>query len=110
MPSVSERVLKKYDKDGNGNVDVHEFRVQSHQLLVIVSYVMPSSVQEMVMEMGHFLSPEEYELAILQLDTNGDGEVEYSEFKVWWSNNDRFAKLRLEENELAAVQEAGVLS
>ena len=55
----------KYDKDGSGNIDKEELRALSTDL-------------------GHSLNDEELEAALIDLDLNKDGVVDYEEFKRWY--------------------------
>jgi len=80
--NLAQVVFNKYDKDQNGAVDQEE-------------------LQHLCMEMGTRLSDEELKLAVKILDTNGDGKIEFPEFKKWWDTNDRFARLRRSEAEIA---------
>ncbi len=50
LPLLSRRVFNKYDKDGSGSIDQEEFR-------------------NMCYDMGHYLTPEETEIAFLQIDS-----------------------------------------
>ena len=56
------KVLSRYDRDGSGTMDEKEFC-------------------SMVSDLGHTLSPEEQEKAMLLLDTNSDGQIQLSEFR-----------------------------
>ena len=58
----------------------------------------------MVYELGYHLSEIEFELAIKILDKDGDKEISYSEFQVWWINEDRFKKLQLSEEKQAQLK------
>ena len=62
---VSLSTFRKYDKDGSGTIDASEFA-------------------DMCYDMGHYLSPEQVEQALLAMDSNGNGEIEYEEFLQWW--------------------------
>lgn len=82
---LSKRIFDKYDFDGNGNITAAEFR-------------------EMVYEMGYYLSDREMQMALLILDTNGDGMVNYNEFVAWWRTDDRFKKLHLSDEQYSLLQ------
>ena len=75
-------VFNKYDKDQDGFVDKNE-------------------LQHLCMEMGTRLSDDELNLAVKILDTDGDDKIEFTEFKKWWDTEDRFARLRRSEAEIA---------
>ena len=62
IPKLSEQVFEKYDKDHSGAVDTKE-------------------LQDMVMNMGYHLSDEELSIAILHLDTSGDGKIGHGPYK-----------------------------
>ena len=64
--ALSERVFKKYDADGSGAIDPHEF-------------------SDMVAELGHALTPAQKGAAIMLLDRNADGIIQLEEFKRWWA-------------------------
>jgi len=55
----------KFDKDGSGAIDKDE-------------------LAELSKSLGFELSPEELELALKDLDLNGDGVVDLHEFKRWY--------------------------
>ena len=57
--------FKEVDKDGNGCLDVTELAVLSQTL-------------------GAGLSLNELESALLVIDTNSDGKIEYADFLEWW--------------------------
>mmetsp|Transcript_30101 Transcript_30101/g.33624 ORF Transcript_30101/g.33624 Transcript_30101/m.33624 type:complete len:166 (-) Transcript_30101:68-565(-) len=86
-PPLSKRIFNKYDKDGGGSIACSEFN-------------------SMCYELGYKLSKEELALAIKKLDADGSGSVEYGEFKKWWSSDDRFGKLQLDEQELETLNTA----
>ena len=62
---MSQVIFQKHDKDGSGSIDASEFA-------------------DMCYDMGHYLSPEQVEQALLAMDSNGNGEIEYEEFLQWW--------------------------
>ncbi|MDP2439329.1 MAG: EF-hand domain-containing protein [archaeon] len=78
-------MFDKYDFDRSGNITAVEFR-------------------EMVYEMGYYLSERELKMALLMLDTDGDGKVSYPEFLVWWRNDNRFKKLQLNDDQYNLMQ------
>ena len=59
----------------------------------------------MIYDQGYFLSEEEVKAAIVLLDKNGSGKVEYAEFKAWWAKEDRFQFLQLGEEKLKVIQQ-----
>src|SRR3989338_5654313 len=82
---LSKRVFDKYDFDHSGCISMLEFR-------------------EMVYEMGYYLSDRELKMAMLMLDTDGDGQVSYTEFLKWWRTDDRFKKLQLSDEQYNILQ------
>ena len=87
--NLCEVVFRKYDEDKDGAVSQAE-------------------LNKLCMEMGARLSEDELKIALKVLDTNGDGKIEFDEFKVWWESQDRFERLRRNEAELAFLN--GVLT
>jgi len=84
---LSKGVFQKYDADKSGSISFSEFR-------------------DLCTEFGYLLSEEELNIAVKKLDTNGDGHLSYDEFVKFWSDDDRFKKLALNEQELESLQEA----
>lgn len=82
---LSKRIFDKYDFDQSGTISPPEFR-------------------EMVYELGYYLTDREFRMAILMLDTDGDGHVSYPEFLKWWKTDDRFKKLQLSEEQYNLLQ------
>ena len=80
--NLAQVIFNKYDKDQDGFVDKGE-------------------LQHLCMEMGTRLSEDELTLAIKILDTDGDDKIQFPEFKKWWDTEDRFARLRRSEAEIA---------
>ena len=68
-PPLSRLVFEKYDKDGSMSIDGNEFA-------------------EMCYDMGNYLSPEQLTNALLQIDSNGNGDIDYEEFVVWWKQGE----------------------
>jgi len=85
--SSCEKIFSKYDYNHDGSVSVTELRA-------------------ICMEMGALLSEEELRIAIHIMDTDGNGKIEFEEFKRWWSTSDRFERLRHNEQELAFLNGA----
>eukprot|EP00039_Didymoeca_costata_P019131 m.336364 g.336364 ORF g.336364 m.336364 type:complete len:167 (+) comp17830_c0_seq1:81-581(+) len=74
-PPMSKRIFNKYDRDNSGEMDMEELK-------------------ELMYDLGHPLSDKDFENAKKILDLNGDGKLQYSEFKAWWSQEDRFEQLK----------------
>ena len=74
------------DKDGSGTIDAEE-------------------LTEMVYDQGYFLSDEEVAAAVVLLDKDGSGKIEYPEFKLWWAKDKRFEFLQLGEDKLKVIQQ-----
>jgi hypothetical protein len=60
-----KRAYDKHDADASGSLDAEELSV-------------------LCKEMGAVLSRSELEAALLMLDTNDNGKIEYDEFAGWW--------------------------
>eukprot|EP01090_Pellita_catalonica_P001271 TRINITY_DN10976_c0_g1_i1.p1 TRINITY_DN10976_c0_g1~~TRINITY_DN10976_c0_g1_i1.p1 ORF type:complete len:157 (-),score=24.87 TRINITY_DN10976_c0_g1_i1:44-514(-) len=84
---LSKIVFEKYDTDGSGHVDEHEFR-------------------SMVYDLGHFLTQKEVQIAIHLIDKDGTGHVDYDEFKAWWMHDKRFDNLRKSPAEMKWLQDS----
>jgi len=85
--SSCEMIFSKYDHNQDGSVDVSELRA-------------------ICMEMGALLSEDELRVAIHIMDTDGNGKIEFEEFKRWWNTSDRFERLRHNDQELAFLNGA----
>ena len=48
---------------------------------------------------GYFFDGEELELAYKMVDTDGGGKIEYEEFQAWWSKDERFSHLKMDEEQ-----------
>ncbi len=59
--------FQRFDKDGNGYIDVHEF-------------------QEVLRALGEEPPTSVVELSFAAIDRNEDGVVNFSEFSKWWSD------------------------
>ena len=57
--------FKKFDKDGSGEIDREE-------------------LGELSAELGHTLTAEQINDALIDLDINGDGVIDLEEFKRWF--------------------------
>jgi len=86
-PPLSRRVFNKYDTDGSGQISVDEFK-------------------SMVYDMGYCLSEQELKMALLRLDSNGDKHISYDEFLNWWSTEDRFTKLQLNQQQAEKLEKS----
>jgi calmodulin len=62
---VVKDTFKKYDKDNGGNIDKNE-------------------LQALSTELGRPLTIDELGEALLDLDLNKDGVIDFNEFKRWW--------------------------
>ncbi|KAJ3336149.1 hypothetical protein HDU93_003578 [Gonapodya sp. JEL0774] len=85
--TVSRIAFDKYDKDGNGKMDLTEFK-------------------SMCYDLGYYLQDAEVDMAVKMIDASGNGVLEYDEFVKWWSSDGRFKRLHrtpLEEERLAQV-------
>ena len=68
--AMLERAFKKMDEDGNGTLDRNEIK----QLMQI-------------MEPRRGITNEELDEAMVEIDTSGDGLVDFEEFKAYWEKN-----------------------
>ena len=57
--------FKKFDKDGSGEIDRED-------------------LGELSADLGHALTPEQINDALIDLDLNGDGVIDLEEFKRWF--------------------------
>eukprot|EP01100_Stratorugosa_tubuloviscum_P010957 TRINITY_DN47_c0_g2_i3.p1 TRINITY_DN47_c0_g2~~TRINITY_DN47_c0_g2_i3.p1 ORF type:complete len:202 (+),score=99.45 TRINITY_DN47_c0_g2_i3:63-668(+) len=73
---LSKIIFNKFDTDESSTIDEKEFR-------------------NLCYSFGHVLSEEELRFAILSLSQSG--HIQYDSFLKWWSNQDRFAKLKLDD-------------
>lgn len=80
-PSASRIIFNKYDKDQSGEIDAEEFKF-------------------MCMDLGHELTDEQLEMAVLKIDKTGSGKIPYDDFLEWWKEDERWEGLRLEDEEL----------
>lgn len=60
-----EPAFKKFDKDGNGTIDIKE-------------------LEQLLGELGQPVNEEQLEVAMKDLDLNGDGVVDREEFSRWY--------------------------
>jgi len=75
---LSRSIFDKYDRDHNGCIDHREFQLLCH-------------------EFGYYLTPAECDIAVKQIDRDGNGTIEYDEFVRWWKTDSRFAQLQLDD-------------
>ncbi|KAG4089771.1 EF-hand [Neocallimastix lanati (nom. inval.)] len=80
----SKRMFDSYDSDGSGGISISEFRSLAYDL-------------------GHYLTDEELDIAIKTLDSKGNGNISYKDFKAWWSNPNRWAKLQLTDENVKVL-------
>jgi len=85
--SLSQRIFQKYDTDEDGSIGVKELHA-------------------LCLEMGYELSPEQLEVAIKVMDSDGNGTIELSEFEAWWNSEDRFGKMQRTPEEIEYLQSA----
>jgi calmodulin len=57
-----------YDRDGNGHIDVGEFK-------------------ELLFALGAVVTDDEVATGFEVLDSNKNGTIEYQEFVVWWNDH-----------------------
>eukprot|EP01083_Nonionella_stella_P175909 614115_1 len=84
---LSKIIFDKVDTSNDGKIDASEFR-------------------QLCYDSGYYLSDEELKQALLVVDTDGSGEVDYNEFKKWWSQSDRFAMFALDDESLESRKAA----
>ncbi len=60
------RKFRQFDTDGNGAIGENEFAA-------------------LVKALGLSFSPEEVQIAFSAIDINGNGRIDFGEFKNWWS-------------------------
>lgn len=86
-PPLSKRQFDKYDADNSGKIDADEFKTLCYSL-------------------GQRLNDTELKLAMKMLDEDGDGEINYAEFKKWYKDNDRWGKLKLSPEQQEVMTQA----
>jgi len=79
---LSEIMFNKFDTDKSGSIDANEF-------------------QQLCFNLGHILTDAELKLALKTLDDDNSGKIELREFTTWWKRSDRWAELKLDEDELS---------
>lgn len=65
MSDIRE-TFDKYDKDGNGKIDLQEFR-------------------ELLAELGDTNEPAKVETLFDEIDEDETGIIDFEEFEAWWS-------------------------
>jgi len=84
---LSQRIFNKYDKNQVGSIGTNELHA-------------------LCLEMGVQLSPEQLEMALKVMDTDGNGTIELDEFEKWWNSEDRFGKMQRTPEEIEYLQSA----
>jgi len=84
---LSQRIFNKYDKDEDGSIGTSE-------------------LHNLCLEMGVELSPEQLEVALKVMDTDGNGTIELDEFEKWWNSEDRFGQMQRTPEEIEYLQSA----
>ena len=62
------REFERFDADGNGSIDEDEFGA-------------------LVRALGVTFPPEKVAIAFMAIDVNGNGQIEFGEFKSWWQKH-----------------------
>jgi len=84
---LSQRIFVKYDTDQDGSIGVGELHA-------------------LCLEMGVEMSPEQLEVAVKVMDSDGNGTIEFDEFEKWWNSEDRFGKMQRTPEEIEYLQSA----
>ena len=79
--SVMRITFDKFDANCDGMLDKNEFA-------------------QFCYSMGHYMEGQAFEAAWMVLDSDGNGQVSYEEFCEWWRQDDRWAHLQLNDEEL----------
>lgn len=79
-------VFNKYDRSGQGKLDKQAFADMTHEL-------------------GYYFSPEQLEVAWALLDSDHSGSIEFPEWQRFWREDERFARLQLDDAQLAKVRQ-----
>ena len=77
---LHERVFHKYDVDGSGTISLSEFN-------------------NICYDLGHFMNTEDLNIAYKLIDSNQDNSLSLDEFGAWWKKTNRWAALKLNEEE-----------
>lgn len=60
-----QKEFERFDADGDGSIDEDEFAI-------------------LVRALGVTFTPEKVAIAFMAIDVNGNGRIEFGEFKSWW--------------------------
>jgi len=85
MSDVVASTFKKYDTNGDGKLSKDEFG-------------------QLVYDLGYHFKPEELKIAFDLLDANGSGSIDLPEFLNFWKEDNRFERLRLDDQQLQKLQ------
>jgi hypothetical protein len=64
-----------------------------------------SEFKQLCRGLGYNLTDQELDLDMKLLDPSGDGEINYSEFSVWWKSDRRFANLQWNADRMKVIEE-----
>jgi len=91
----AQKVFKRFDTDGSGEIDAKE-------------------LQAMIFALGEAMSDADVANLLKTLDTTGNGSIDFEEFYAWWSTPDRgastssdFLKLKLQSKSYMKTVAAG---
>jgi len=84
---LSQRIFNKYDTDQDGSIGTND-------------------LYALCLEMGTMLTPEQLEVALKVMDSDGNGTIEFDEFEKWWNSEDRFGKMQRTPEEIEYLQGA----
>ena len=82
--SITRLTFNKHDTDRSETLDKEEFKA-------------------MIFHLGHYMDEIELEAAFTFVELNGDGQITYDEFNLWWMAEDRWGLLALTEAQKAAL-------
>ena len=82
--SITRLIFNKHDTDRSETLDKEEFKA-------------------MIFHLGHYMDDIELEAAFTFVELNGDGQITYNEFDLWWTAEDRWGLLALTEAQKAAL-------
>lgn len=75
------KAFRKYDTDNSSSISASEFR-------------------RLVRDLGYHLTEDEAKLQVKLIATRGGTEIEFGEFKKWWTSQDRLAQFNWDDDEL----------